>query len=252
MAAAPTRGAIASGSYSNASQYSPKQEGSEKGQQSPMKDRRARKDDRGVFAEEVHRTCEDILAGKRPANVKNAVIKVAAALAMMQLLIEEGVGIASELKIYHPEFALKEAGGVLDALMSGREHPVWAYIDSIRSERFRPNKAPANLMDKIQQSFAVGILRAFQRASGLGIVGQREAARVTADICQSSGFDVSSDQIRAWNRGSNVARGEINDPDSFADAILGKARKLTAPNLLQDRVLVVGRQYLKKFTGHED
>jgi hypothetical protein len=207
-------------------------------------------DRRSDLASEVREACLIFYEGKRPQNAKERVVRVAAALATMQCLLDDSLRSDRwrNLRLEHPESGLKEAGAALAALLTGKKHPIWDYIDSIRSGRFRSNKAPVNVMDKMQQQCAVGLSRAYQRAGNK--TTQRQAASKVAEICERSGYHVSAEQIRAWDRADPDARNGA-DSETFANAILEEARNSDLAESLQNRVLLVGADHIKKFTGKD-
>jgi hypothetical protein len=71
-----------------------------------------------------------------------------------------------------------EALAILDALTSGRDHPVWKHIDGLRSGRYRPGAAAPVEQERHRRAMLVGVVLAYQEKTG---VSQRAAVQAVVD-----------------------------------------------------------------------
>jgi hypothetical protein len=151
------------------------------------------------FARQVDTLFARALADK-PYDARNEgreVREVAFALAQLRSLTDgavEKVGLKGL-----PETALVAASDLLDALMSGTEHPIWRYIEEGR-RRKRANKAPASRIDTLRRGLLVGLLRALQWDAVPPARSRRAAARRIADQAAVLGVRLTADQIIGWDK----------------------------------------------------
>jgi hypothetical protein len=119
---------------------------------------------------------------------------------------------------------LTQSYDLLDALATGRDwQPFWRFIASLRTETFRPQRAPPTNFETQRRSTMAGFARALQKARGLR---EAEAIREVIKICQFPGVTFTENQIRKWGSQSNDQGGA--GPDNVASMILGEAKKAAA------------------------
>jgi hypothetical protein len=125
-----------------------------------------------------------------------------------------------------------EAVAILDALTSGRDHPVWMHIDALKSARYRPGAAPPGEQEQKRRAMLAGAVLAYKKAAAVSSI--RKAAEAVCEGIRSNDFPFSPDQLRQWTR--------RNDGGPHAKQFLEDAANVS--DCAGERVLVVARQAL--------
>jgi hypothetical protein len=117
--------------------------------------------------------------------------QVAFGLAVLQKLVDREISNA-------PPFAaapmgLFEAAMILDAVTSGREHPIWQFLSGMRSRR--PNRAQANAIDQKRHEAVVAFARAI---ADVGAMKMSPAIRLA--LKQLNRKDVTFEMVRTWHK----------------------------------------------------
>jgi len=109
---------------------------------------------------------------------------------------------------------LRQAIAIVDALATGRRHPVYDLIKGIQSKAFRPVRTTPNTIEKMDMDDLVGLVRAL-KATGL-----RESAAINhaIDACALTPVEQWKRRIRDWNR-----RSKDKEPDKIAATITRQA-----------------------------
>lgn len=189
------------------------------------------------FAEKVIQLFGAAVRGK-PCDIDDRdVRRVALGLATLQQLVSREIRTL-ESTLDWPAYALVDADAILNALTTGRKHPIWRHITGLQAGRRRPQRAGPNAIENLIRAVMVGFVRAYQRTAN---VSQSEAIRQVMNVCrsQSDGDVFTFEQIRAWDRRFR----ERGDPwpDGAANTLLQKARGLDRSWSLSEKLLEVGR-----------
>jgi hypothetical protein len=104
-------------------------------------------------------------------------------------------GVKNYARTVGPESGAKEALAVIDALTSGREHPIWRYIRGVRAFKYRP-QAPVNGIDAERQHMIIGVALAYQAKANCT---ESEAIRVVARACSLPDLPFDAELIeKSW------------------------------------------------------
>jgi hypothetical protein len=137
---------------------------------------------------------------------------------------------------------LLDASDMLEALMTGRDHPIFNFVQGIRASGKRPQSAPPTIRELHGRAALVGLVRAYCTAAG---ASELEALRVVAECCSLENFKFTSERIKGWGR---RFKDEQNDgPAAFANDFLKKAAQRPDATPLADRVLEVGRLWARAY-----
>jgi hypothetical protein len=113
----------------------------------------------------------------------------------------------------------REAEGLLDALVTGSNHLIFRHVASLRSGRFRPQKAGANISMRRRRACVAGFILAYQKAAN---VKESEAARIVVKACHSKEFSLGKDtSIVKW-----ILRSSREDVRFYRDRILRRAEEM--------------------------
>jgi hypothetical protein len=134
-----------------------------------------------------------------------------------------------------PSSALMDAAGILDALTSGQDHPIWRHIDGVRSAH-RPGRQSKARTEQIRQSIAGGLVLALQEA---GKLSGRQAAEAIISRVQSTDFSFTFDQLRKWAK--------HDDARKIAEDFIRTARNNQGTESLCERVMIAGHTAIYKF-----
>jgi hypothetical protein len=135
-----------------------------------------------------------------------------------------------------PSSALMDAAAILDALTSGKDHPIWRHIDGVRSVAHRPGRAPKATTELLRQSIAGGLVLALQEA---GKLSGRQAAVAVISRVQSTDFSFTFEQLRKWAK--------HDDAHEIAKGFIQTARNNPDTKSLSERVMIAGHTAIYKF-----
>jgi hypothetical protein len=170
--------------------------------------------------------------------------RVAFGLAAIQKLIRERGKVlkgAGDLDGFTAE-GLKAADDIVEALLTGREHPIFDYVDGIRTNRGSGRPRPLN-KEWVSRGCIVGAVEAYRKAAA---VSEAEAIRVIIESCSSSDFKLTYEQIRSWQRQFNDRKGE--DVHVAAEnSILQRAQSDPRDIPLTRRIIEAGQLYVLNF-----
>jgi hypothetical protein len=193
------------------------------------------------FAAKVDALYALAIAGK-PSNAKHErreVREVAFALAQIRNLIEDA---AKETRLSAlPETALVAASDLLDALMSGTNHPIWRYLREGQSRK-RINKAPPSALGKLRRASIVGIFRSLLRNDAQ--LSRRDAAQKLAGCGPAIDAALTPDQIIGWDK--VFSEHEDRAPDAITADILRLASKAGGGGPCREETILkvgLGRAY---------
>jgi len=140
------------------------------------------------------------------------------------------------------EKGLLDASDMLEALTSGRDHPIFDFVRGIRASGKRPQSAPPTNRELHGRAALVGLVRAYCTAAG---ASELEALRVVAECCSLENFKFTSEMIKGWGR---RFKDEQNvGPVAFANEFLKKAAQRPDATPLADRVLEVGQLWARAY-----
>jgi hypothetical protein len=141
--------------------------------------------------------------------------------------------------------AIREVEGLLDALVTGSDHPIFEYVLELRSDDFRPQKAGANITGRRRRAAVAGFILAYQKAADLTEIA---AARVVAKGCRSNAFSLGKSEhddeavaqsIRKW-----IPRSAPSEVQKYQDQIMARAAAIAPQDLdvpLALRIYLAGR-----------
>ncbi len=204
------------------------------------------------FAENVIAIYNRAIQGERADNsddslngtVDREVRQVGYGLALLRLLTDQcAKKLQRRSATQRASSAIREAEGILDALVTGTNHPIFRHIASLRSARFRPQKAAANITMRRRRACVAGFILAYQKAAN---VKESEAARVVVKACcQSKEFALGeAKSIVKW-----ILRSSPEDVQFYRDQIMTRAKEMNSMTKvprdlevsLADRVRLAGR-----------
>ena len=135
------------------------------------------------------------------------------------------------------ERGLFDAAEMLEAMMTGHDHPIFDFMQGIRASK-RPQSAPPTIRELAGRLTLVGMVRAYCIAAN---VKPATALRVVVETCSFEDFKFTPDQIRGWER--EWAKCDNRDVDAFTNTIMQDAERLPATRDLKDRVIEAGIKY---------
>jgi hypothetical protein len=125
------------------------------------------------------------------------------------------------------------ADGIIEALTTGRG-PLWKLIGALKTEQYRPGKAPDPQEVKRREMFA-GLILAYQETA---CIDQWDAARAVADGIKAQDFPATAGQLRQYARRNSGAAAR-----EHADRFLADAVKIPADTYSEtERILIAGRE----------
>jgi hypothetical protein len=131
-----------------------------------------------------------------------------------------------------PSSGLVDAAAILDALTSGQDHPIWRHIDGLKSETYRPGRAPKAKTERLRQLIVGGLVLALQEEGNLSA---REAAKIIISQIQeiqSADISFTLDQLRKWVRD--------NDAREHAERFIQTARSNPDKKSMLERIMDAG------------
>ncbi len=182
-------------------------------------------------------------------NQDRDVRKVAFGLTILRQLVDR------EMRAGNPDpgLPLLEAQQIIDALTTGRNHPVWQHVRGLKTERFRPQRAAPNSLESLGRIAVVALVRAYAQTAS---VSARAARGAVIEACRFADFEFGAEQIKGWDR--TFRKEQDQGPDAFANQFIEDASKLyraieendeRAKNLewfarldASDRLLAIGRK----------
>jgi hypothetical protein len=121
---------------------------------------------------------------------------------------------------------LRQAIGLLDALATGKRHPIYDLVSGIQSKAFRAVRTKPNVIEKMDRDDLIALVRVLKRR------GVKESVAIEQIICtcKLTPAEQWRRQIRDWNR-----RSKDKEPEKIAavlarspDRILERAAKWAA------------------------
>jgi hypothetical protein len=128
---------------------------------------------------------------------------------------------------------------MIDALTSGRDHPIHRHLAGLRSGRFRPQNAPPNRMEELGRVVVVGLVRAYEVTAK---VPRLAAIKAVSEACRFEDFEFGIEQIKRWDR--TCREQQDLGPDAFANRFIERAAELR--NAIQ-----AGDARAAQFAGHD-
>jgi hypothetical protein len=132
-----------------------------------------------------------------------------------------------------------EAAEIIEALISGQDHPVWAFIEGASRARGHPKPTKHTLYGRY---CVVGAERALMRAAGLS---QSQARSAIVKECKVGEHTFTAYQLRYWH--DEFRRSADKGPDAAANDIIAQAEALTSPPAIRDRILKIAIKFIGAF-----
>jgi hypothetical protein len=139
--------------------------------------------------------------GPPPAHSADS-MKAASGLAAIKQLVQREIdvfkqqpgGLAAVWAL--EERGLLDASDILEALTSGRDHPIFDFVKGIRARGYGQSSPPTR-RELAGRLTLVGMVRAYCIAAN---VKPAPALRVVVEACSSENLKFTPDQIRGWER----------------------------------------------------
>jgi hypothetical protein len=199
-----------------------------------------KRDDGRVAADFAQRVLEVLVkaqAGEASSEKDPDVHRVSVGLAF----IRKGVKNYSQIAA-GADSGASEALAIIDALTSGREHPIWRYIRGVRAFKYR-SQAPVNIIDAERQHMIIGVALAYQAKANCS---ESEAIRAVARACSLPDLPFDPELIeKSWlkklkNRPSTRPR-TMRAIRGWRDLIRKRAEAGDSSESPSERVLEAGR-----------
>jgi hypothetical protein len=147
---------------------------------------------------------------RKTANHWNNIYEVVAGLITLRNLADQELDrLRTEKDGLHRlgKSGLRQAIGLLDALATGKRHPIYDLVKGIQTKAFRAVRTRPNAIEKMDMDDLVGLVRAL-KATGLK---ESVAIKQIVDVCKLEAADQWRRRIRDWNR-----RSTDDAPDKIA------------------------------------
>jgi hypothetical protein len=197
---------------------------------------------RAKFATDVIKICDAEISGKLDDQELSANKKVRA-VAFGLIALRQATTHFLEILKNHPDDSrlpksgLVDAAAIVDALTTGKGHPVWKHIEALQTPKYRSGAAYPVETDTMRRRMVAGLVCAYKQAANVKI---NKAAQAVADDIKSEDFSFSAGQLRKWV--------DQDDGKKFADQFLSDAKALGGPPAALPRcVLIVGRKAIWRF-----
>jgi hypothetical protein len=123
------------------------------------------------------------------------------------------------------------ADGIIDALTTGRDHPLWKHIGALQTATYRPGAPGA--YDQQRRAMFAGVVLAYQETAG---VSRTKASIAVCEGIKAKDFPVTPGQLRKWiERNDKAAR-------TYADRFLADAADVPDRYSETERILIAGRE----------
>jgi hypothetical protein len=124
------------------------------------------------------------------------------------------------------------ADGIIDALTTGRDHPLWTHIAALQTATYRPG-APG-IHEQQRRAMFAGVVLAYQETAGVTLT---KASIAVCEGIKAKDFPVTPGQLRKWvERNDTAAR-------TYADRFLADAVDVPEDVYSKtERILIVGRE----------
>ena len=167
--------------------------------------------------------------------------RVAFGLAHIRTLIDAAARAFKDAAAYDEKIASgnSEALAIMDALISGRDHPIWKHIRGMRSKEFRPQHSPANGIDVQRQYAVIGLVQAYEKAAGCS---RAEAVRKVVNACRSPDFHLDENLIKkSWIKNNAHDKKAETGWEAWRNSITVKAG---GPSATPEQILQAGRAFI--------
>jgi hypothetical protein len=142
------------------------------------------------FAQRVLEVLVKAQAGEASSEKDADVRRVAVGLAFITHAVKNYSQIAAGA-----ESEANEGLAIIDALTSGREHPIWRYVRGVRAFKYR-SQASVNGIDAERRHMIIGVALAYQAKTNCS---ESEAIRVVARACSLPDLRFDAELIeKSW------------------------------------------------------
>ena len=180
-----------------------------------------------------------------PHVMNRDVRRVANGLALLQQLAARQIADMKEQKdLGLDETGIVEALEMIEALTTGRDHPLWRHVKGLRSKTRVPTA-----LERFRRCIILGVLEALRRK---GVKNDTEAINNIVANYHFPGdrFKLSPHQIKGWRRklGPEADAQQVL-VDAAASTFIQKADSLTSPPDVRARILGIGLNYFRRTWG---
>jgi hypothetical protein len=206
--------------------------------------------DAADLARQVRRVYADRLAGRLPAlPVHRDALRVANGLAALEQLIDRAFDEAEmrgDLAAFY-ECGLIEAGEILDALTTGKSHPMWRYVDGMKAAGLKLQNPSPSSTERQRRVVLLVFVEAYRISHKLPIARQA-AEQAIADYFNGwNNIQLTGATLSGWRR---LLSPEDRDfADAAAPSLIVKADHRVRGRPLPDKVLRLAEEYFRTFFG---
>lgn len=206
-----------------------------------MTDDEFTKEEKAKFATEVielYQAATEGSALKQQRNNSDVRRAAFGLVALKQLVDREMLRFRSDPERLN-ETGILEAAAIIDALTTGREHPVWQHIKAMQSEKYRRGLTPPVDRGQRSRDMLAGLVLAYQKQANVKLAPAIDAVHKGI---RSDDFSFTPGQLRQYvNRGGAAAQDFAR---SFLRYEAEVPKDVTDPG---DRILIVGRAELSPY-----
>ena len=143
------------------------------------------------------------------------------------------------------ESGANEALAIIKAITTGQKHPIWEYLEGIRSFKYEPQHAPLNDIDAQHQYLIIGCVRAYlaQAKREHPKYSERRAVRKIADACRLPDLSFDPDRIRgSWIKHYSANAAAMNWILRWEGHVNNMAARMDPERPLLERILEASRR----------
>jgi len=201
------------------------------------------KERRAQCATDVIKICDAEIAGKLDDQELSADRNVRKAAFGLIALRQAAIHFLEKFKNHPddsrlPKSAFVDAVAIVEALTTGKDHPIWDHIEALQTSKYRSGAALPVETETMRRRMVAGLVLAYKQAANVRSINK--AAHTVADAIKSEDFSFKGDQLRKWPAQYGG--------QEFADQFLSEAKAFVAPAAaLPHCVMIVGRKAIWRF-----
>jgi hypothetical protein len=170
--------------------------------------------------------------------------QVAFGLAAIQQLIDQEAKrqLKAPLRDGLTATGLAEAMQIIDALVTGRDHPIQRYVSDLHTAKFRANAAPPSSLERLGRGMVTGAIWALTEKAGFS---SEAAAR--RFVCRHLSGDrpLGEGEVKGWGRRFRETEDPL--PKAAGTHLVERAAALPSDIDLEHRIITVAQQMLIQF-----
>jgi hypothetical protein len=172
------------------------------------------------------------------------VYKVGIGLAVLQALADRQLDelLSTKGLMALRESRLREAIALLDALTTGKRHPIFDHVDGLRSKKFRPIREKPNEIDRIDMHGILAGVRALMAAREIETGQKTPESKAIRDVISVCGL------VERFQKPQGTLEREVRDRNRRAT---DKEPDTMTAKLLKEVESIPAEERLKKFGAAE-